>query len=366
MHEMGVETHCFSNVKPDYIHETVDYFYSLSIFDKDTIVSICKEKNVTGVIATTELTISIAAYVAQKLNSPELPYDVSLVINDKFRNREECKNVHLLQQPLYMEICKEEDLDKITDFPAIVKPTSNGGKQGITVVFNSKELLSAYEIAKGKSRNSKVVVEKYIEGGKEYSVESLSYKGRHYIIQVTEKISSGAPHCVELGHKQPADLSPLVRKEVEQAIIEGLQAIGIDNTSCHTEIKIIDDIIYLIEFNARPGGDHIAWPLTTLSTGYEYIKGAINIALGAFKEVDVRKLNNHYAGVYFVTKQTAFLKPLFDTCEKYDWLYKKYEVSSDLQLLEHNDCYNTNSIMYYSENVCPDIYEIACKVYNEK
>lgn len=36
--------------------------------------------------------------------------------------------------------------------------------------------------------------------------------------------------------------------------------------------------------------------------------------------------------------------------EKYDWLYHKNYVSEELQELEHNDCYGTNSIMYLSKN----------------
>lgn len=66
-HEMGLETHCFSNVEPDYIHEEVDVFHNISIFEKDSIVKICKSEHITGVIATTELTVAIAAYVAEKL-----------------------------------------------------------------------------------------------------------------------------------------------------------------------------------------------------------------------------------------------------------------------------------------------------------
>ena len=106
----------------------------------------------------------------------------------------------------------------------------------------------------------------------------------------------------------------------------------------------------MIEFNVRPGGDHIAWPLTELSTGYNFIKGAINIALGCFIAPDYSKFNHYYAGVYFVTKQTEWLKPVFDDCEKYDWLYNKNLVSTELQSLENNDCYGTNSIMYFSKD----------------
>ena len=141
-----------------------------------------------------------------------------------------------------------------------------------------------------------------------------------------------------------------MKEKVKTAISKGLTAIGVDNSTCHTEIKIVDDKIYLIEFNARPGGDHIAWPLTELSTGYNIIKGAISIALGKFKCIDFSSFHKNYAGVYFVTKQSSYLKPIFDECEKYDWLYHKNYVSEELQELEHNDCYGTNSIIYFSKS----------------
>ena len=66
--------------------------------------------------------------------------------------------------------------------------------------------------------------------------------------------------------------------------------------------------------------------------------------------IDFSSFHKNYAGVYFVTKQSSYLKPIFDECEKYDWLYHKNYVSEELQELEHNDCYGTNSIMYFSKS----------------
>lgn len=349
--EMGIETHCFSNVESDYIHDVVDVFHNISIFEKDTIVNICLNEGIDGVIATTELTIAIAAYIAEKIGTPGMPYEISLSITDKFRNRTICRNVAEIAQPIFFKINEEDELDKIelNTFPVIVKPTGKGGKKGITVVQNPENLLEAYRYAKKSSGNAPVIIEQFIGGGKEYSVESLSFKGKHYVIQVTEKISSGPPNCVELGHHQPAAISNIIRKKIENAIIKGLTAIGVDNSTCHTEIKLVNDNIYLIEFNARPGGDHIAWPLTELSTGYNIIKGAINIALGTFDGIDFCQFQNNFAGVYFVTKQTSCLKQIFDECEQYNWLYHKNHATEELLELEHNDCYNTNSIMYFSK-----------------
>jgi biotin carboxylase len=355
-HEMGYQTYCFSNVAPEFIKEAIDVFYDISIFEKERIRNICNELKVDGVIATTELTIAIAAYVATELGLPTMNYNIATLITDKYRNRECCKKLKDLKQPEFIRIDSEAELKNIGfDYPIILKPTSRGGKRGIIVVDNSQELNEAYKYAKENSQEDPVIIEQYITGGQEYSVESLSCNGIHYIIQVTEKITSGPPHCVELGHQQPAQLSNQLRSKVECAIKDGLTAIGIDNSACHTEIKIKGDEIYLIEFNARPGGDHIAWPLTELSTGYNYIKGAISIASGTFAGVDYSKFINHYSGVFFVTKQSAYLKQLLYDCEKYQWFYQRNIVSDQLQTLEHNDCYNTNYIMYKAEKERPNI-----------
>lgn len=350
-HLMGIETHCFSNVEPDFIKNEVDRFYNISIFDKDKIVDICKENRIDGVIATTELTIAIAAYVADKLNTPGIKPNQAIKITDKYRNRLLCENIPDIAQIKFWELKDDEEFNcSKFSYPVIVKPTGKGGKKGITVVLNESELNPAIEYAKNNSGGEPIIIEEYISQGQEYSVESLSCKGKHYVIQITEKISSGPPHCIELGHHQPADISDELKQRISNAIGKGLSAIGADNTTSHTEIKVADDKIYIIEFNIRPGGDHIAWPLTELSTGYNIIKGAIEIAIGEFKDVDFSLFTHSYAGVYFVTKQTSRLKKIFDECEMYDWLYHKNLVSDTLQELQHNDCYGTNSMIYFSKD----------------
>lgn len=350
-HEMGIETYCFSNVRPDFIQDEVDVFYDISIFEKDKITEICKGIGINGVIATTELTISVAAYIAAQLDLPGIPLDQAEKITDKYRNRILCSNVREITPIRFWRIFNEEKVisDNYT-LPIIIKPTGKGGKRGITVVTEKEQIIPAVEYARENSLGEPVIIEEFISKGNEYSVEALTYKGKHFIIQITEKISSGPPHCVELGHHQPAELSMEIRNRILKAVSKGLTAIGVDNTSSHTEIKVVGDNIYIIEFNVRPGGDHIAWPLTELSTGYNMIKGAIQIALGLFLEVDLTKFENNYAGVYFVTKQTSRLKPIFDNCEKYNWLYHKNCVTDELQSLEHNDCYGTNSMIYFSKD----------------
>lgn len=346
--EMGVETHCFSPKEGIINPELFDFIHEVNVLDLEHLLDLCKESKIDGVVSTTELTIAPAAYVAEKMNLIGIPYSVASEITDKYRNRTKVKDIKELCQPKYSEVYSiDEILNLNYKFPIILKPTSKGGKRGVTVINSENEISEAFNYAIKETNDTlPFIVEEFIDGEMECSVESLSYKNKNFIIQVTEKVTSGAPHCVELAHHQPANISSELREKIEKVIDKGLTAIGLSNGACHTEIKIKGNKIYLIEFNARPGGDHIAYPLTDLSTGYQYIKGAIEIALNNFKKVDYSKFNNKFVGVLFVTNQTSYLKPIFDECEKYDWCYKKNFVSNKFDEIIHNDGFNKNYFIY--------------------
>jgi carbamoylphosphate synthase large subunit len=221
-------------------------------------------------------------------------------------------------------------------------------------------MMSALEYAVDNmpEHKSRVIIEEYLAGGKEFSVESLSYEGTHKVVQITEKITSGPPHCVELGHIQPARISKEIRRKIEDAIPQLLQKVGVNNTTSHTEIKIIYDKIYLIELNARSGGDHISYPLTELSTGYPFVQGAINIAMGEYEHPVIDVDRNRCCGVIFVAKQTERFVDLFKKCEEYPWIYKKNKSTEELVEIVNNHCFDTNYFIFRAEESIPE--EIEC------
>ena len=347
--DIGVKTHCFAWEEGAIAKEYVDYFYPISIFEKDKITEICIDNQINGVVSTTELTIEICSYVQEKANLPiSLDYIHARKITNKGWVRERSRNCSSIHHPLFKLVNNSEiTWDR---FPAIIKPASEGGKRGVIVVSNSTEFKNALEYALSFDRhNNGAIIEEYLDGGKEYSVETLSYGGTHNVVQITEKISSGPPHCVELGHHQPADLSVREKENVINAIKALLNSVSFKNGITHTEIKIIDGLVYLIELNARPGGDFISNVLTELSTGYDFFGEAIKVALGIIP-APAPKSSIRCAGIYFVTKQTEFLKPVFDTCETEAWCYKKHFESNELKELINNDNLHQNYIIYCSDH----------------
>jgi len=63
------------------------------------------------------------------------------------------------------------------------------------------------------------------------------------------------------------------------------------------------------------GGDFIGSHLVKLSTGYDFLKGVIDVALGDF---EAPKLNKTLcSGVYFLCKETEDIENIIQNSEKY-------------------------------------------------
>lgn len=357
--EMGVETHCFAWDRGAVAKDAVDYFHPISIFEEDEIAAICADLGIGGIVSTSELTIAPVARLAERLGLVGNPVEAAQEITDKYLNRMKTQDVQGLKHPRFAIVENVQDIaDLNMEYPMVVKPASEGGKRGVTVVACREDLSAAMDYADAESKEgARIVAEGFIPAGMECSVESLSCGGKHYFIQVTEKVSSGPPHCVELGHLQPAAISQSMRTKIAEVLSDALTRIGVVNGPCHTEIKIVGEDVYLIEFNARPGGDLISHPLVLLSTGYSYLSGSIEIALGKFKGVDESQLLKRHAGVLFVTDETPELKPLFDKCESFDWLYEKHEVEGGSALFAHNNSEAANYFIFLSETERPDFAE---------
>ena len=360
-HRIGYEGHYFSLADGKVAEEKVDVFHEINIFDKDGIVEICKKVGVHGVVVTTELSVPITAYIADKLGLLGNEVEVANVITDKYRNRECIKGLKDLLSPQYIEAKSIEDIKSANIlYPIILKPVCLGGKRGISVVNTENELDEAFKYAANSFRKGTeplIIAEQFLENGMECSVESISFKGKHTIVQITQKDSSGAPHCVELGHHQPAPISELIWDKVVKGVSSGLTAIGLTNGPCHTEIKIIDKNVYLIEFNARPGGDHIWWPMVELSTGFDIIAAVAQAAVGELPSIDVSKFKHNYSGLYYIVKQTKKLKHIFDTCESELWCWERNFITENLEELIQNDMEHTNYIIY-SSNTCDPIAKL--------
>ena len=311
--EMEFHTLCFAWSEGAVCKDEADEFYPISIVEKEQILSVCQEKHIAGICTiASDVAAPTVAYVAEKMGLVSNSYEVALRANNKYLMRQ-AFSAHGIPCPAYHRINSFDQLDskKEMHFPVIVKPTDRSGSLGITKVEGWMELQDAVETALDCSFKHEAIVEEFVEG-REISVEFISYNGVHYPLQITDKVTTDAPHFVELEHHQPADLTKEQYVRIYDLTKRALNALGVTNGASHSEYKITKDgRIYVMEIGARMGGDFIGSDLVQLSTGYDYLKGVIEVALGRFEEPVFGE--SHHAGVYFLCEETRRLLPIIQS-----------------------------------------------------
>lgn len=306
--EMGLNTICFAWEDGAVCKDVADKFYPISIIEKDKILSVCLEEKIDGICTiASDVAAPTVAFVAENMGLMGNSYEVAVRANNKFKMRNAFSKAGV-PCPFYKIVTSENDLMFEGSYPLIVKPTDRSGSLGVTKVDKPEDLVLAVRNALSCSFRHEAILEEFIEGH-EISVEFISYKGLHYPLQITDKVTTNAPHFVELEHHEPANLSKGKFDYIYALTKKALNALGVTNGASHSEYRITENgSVMVMEIGARMGGDFIGSDLVQLSTGYDFLKGVIEVALGTFTEPILSQAN--YAGVYFLCKETSRLLTL--------------------------------------------------------
>lgn len=293
--ELGYETHVFAWEEGAVGKENADYFYPISIVEKEEILEKCKEIKPDAIttIATDLATLTVN-YIAEKLGLAGNSLKCTEKATNKYKMRQAFKDAGI-PVPKFEFVEKNVDYSKFDDmeYPLIVKPTDRSGSRAITKIYKKEELEDAINNAIENSFEKRAIVEEYIEGD-EFSIEGISYKGNHKFLTITRKETTGAPHFIETGHIEPAGLTLEQEVAVKDMISKALDALEVTNSATHAEFKITPEgKVRIIEIGARMGGDCIGSDLVQISTGYDFLKMVLDVALGnepSFKKVSEPKI----------------------------------------------------------------------------
>lgn len=205
-----------------------------------------------------------------------------------------------------------KSVDEVEDFeyPVIIKPRDNSGSRGVKLCRSKEELEASMSEAFEVSKLDTVLVEEFIEGP-EYSIEGLHHDGKSEVIQFTEKKTTEFPYNVELGHIQPANIGEENKQKIREIVAKIGKALNFVNCPSHTELKINERGIYVIETSPRLGGDYITSTLTPLSTGVNVEDELLKIALGQAINPEPKPVQ--YSGVrFFAFEEGRIIKQVPD------------------------------------------------------
>lgn len=233
-----------------------------------------------AVLSLTEYGLEPASRCAIDLGVAGDNLSAVLLTRDKTRTRE------LLDQhglsPVQHRLCAEpadahDFMAELGGKAIVLKPPAGGLSEGVYLVRSKAELAERWSWT-SRWTDGPILAEEYLNGP-EYSVESVSQDGKHEIVMVTEKLITGAPGFVELGHQMPARLDCADREAIDSLVVRFLDLIGQRTGPVHTELRVTPSGPRLIEAQTRIGGDQI-WEMTELVTGVDMIAETLAGLLG--------------------------------------------------------------------------------------
>lgn len=259
-----------------------DEYFNVSTIDEIGVYQAAKKFGADGIMTlATDMPMRSVSYATQKLGLVGLSYDSAIKATDKGEMIKAFESEGV-EHPWYFIISSVEELMNVRNritYPCISKPVDNAGSRGVALITNQDELEAAVSYSSSNGRNGRVILEEYLQGN-EVSVEIMVVNETVHILQITDKLTTGAPHFVEMGHSQPCGLERTNISSIEDLARRAVKAIGIKNGPAHVEIMFTANGPKMIELGARMGGDCITTHLVPLSTGINMVKATIKLALG--------------------------------------------------------------------------------------
>jgi len=346
--QMGLEVHCFAWADGAVCKDVANYFYPIDVKKKEEILEVCQRVDIDGITTiAADLPVPTINYVASHMGLISNPDEYSETTTNKYKMRS-CFLENDVPSPKFSLVKEDGNFDiKGFEFPLIVKPTDRSGSKGVEKVLDPVRLDAAILRAQKESFRHEAIIEEFVTG-REISVEGISFEGKHHILQITDKVTTGAPFFVELEHHQPSSLPADIQQKVREIVLHALDALHIRYGASHSELKITENgDIKVIEIGARMGGDFIGSDLVRLSTGYDFLQGVVEVAIGEFHEPQLTE--RRYSGVYFLSEETRHLLPIIEHWHDYPGIVEA-EIT-DPQL-HHIECSGDRSgyLIYQSDS----------------
>lgn len=312
--ELGLKT-VVVDINPEAVGFNVEGVIKevISTIDTPAIIEAAKRHEINGIMTlATDMPMRSVAAVAKEMGLVGIDEDTALKATNKAEMRVALQ-VGGVPIPKFFKVSNEEEYVKAVkqfNVPFIVKPADSSGSRGIfevTDINDQKQIKEAYKYCRPFSRVGDVVVEEYMSGP-EVSVETLNVDGVCHVIQITDKLTTGAPHYVEMGHSQPTRHSKEIAEKIAEVAKAANKAIGIKNGPSHTEIIVTSEGPKIVELGARLGGDNITTHLVPLSTGVNMVECCIRIALD--EKLDIEQKFSKGSAIRYFKQHAGVVKSI--------------------------------------------------------
>lgn len=285
-----------------------DEFFNASTIDEEAILAAARIFKPNGIITMqTDMPMRAIGRVNEELGLCGIDRKTAIISTDKIEMIQCFKKNHVESPWFFIVDGNLKEIMKEFQYPCIFKPADNSASRGVCLVNQPTEVEQAYKYSRTFSRNGKVLVEEYM-CGPEVSVEVLVWNGEVSVIAVTDKMTTGAPFFVEMGHKEPSELAKPHVEQIKNLATKAVNAVGIKNGEAHVEIILTKEGPKVVELGARLGGDFITSDLVPLSTGVDMLKATLQIACGEEPDTKIRVQNG--SAIRFIEAKAGIIQEI--------------------------------------------------------
>ncbi|MDH3680297.1 MAG: ATP-grasp domain-containing protein [Acidimicrobiia bacterium] len=260
----------------------VDSFVVADLGDHEACLATAMRARPAGVLTfAADYPVPMVARIAEQLNLVGPSQATARAMTDKLAMRSRLAAAGLAT-PRFAPVTGPDDV-AVFGRPAVIKPTQASGSRGVAAV-DGRDPSSLIDAARAESADGKALIEEYVPGP-EVSIEAVTIGGRTTILAMTDKLTSGPPDFVELGHTQPSRLTER-SGELAALTTKTLCALGLRSGPSHTEIRLGPRGPVVIEAAARFGGGCIASHLLPIAAHIQAADVAVTMALGGTGQVE--------------------------------------------------------------------------------
>lgn len=256
-------------LKNDPCHEYADASIFVDYSDRERLLEVVESHGFDYLVPVcNDYSYLSSAWVAEKMGHPGFDdFSIAEQLHTKAAFRQVLTD-RSLPCPAAIEFGDELDgLNRVPDFPVLVKPVDGFSGRGISRVGEKEALAVAVERARQASRSARVLVESYVEG-QLCSHSAFLRAGRVVVDFFVDEYCTVYPYQVNCSN-HPSIISMKWRDVIRSAIEDIAGYLGLSDGLIHTQFMVNDADVFIIECMRRCPGD-LYGHLVELSTGVPY------------------------------------------------------------------------------------------------
>lgn len=282
-----------------------DIHYQVNTLNPNEIIEVGRKENVDGIATNSEPAFMSMAKAADTLGVNSMSLDCTELFKNKFLMREFCKQ-HGILYPAYQYCTKlEEAIDfyRSINKKCIIKPLDNSASRGVFSINSEENLVALFEESRACSSaaNQAVLIEEYVTGT-EFTVDGIMTSNGHRCLAISEKkhytYNENVAYQLLFDNDNKNFDYKLLREVNDKLVNETGLSFGLT----HAEYKFMDEKFYLIEIQARGGGNYIATDIVPFMSGIdsytELLKWSVGDEIGDC-DLDYDNLSKRCSVLYF-------------------------------------------------------------------